>query len=180
MLSGSLNGDFGKLAAFGNKIGSLGSPATMRAISKEIADEAIFQALAGFQKEQDPYGRPWYPKKYPDGRNILRGATGKLMRGFVRLYVGADAAIIGNRAPEARFAQSGTGIYGPSKSPIRPKKGRFLRFKVAGKYVFAREVEGSRQRLIFPQKWRNSPIWSRAFKTRVSAYLRGRLSSRAA
>lgn len=175
MLSGSLTGDFNKLTAFGNKVASLGSTSTMTAVAKVIADEALFQVQVGFSQSRDPYFRPWADKKYSDGRGPLRGATGKLQRSFVRLYAGPDAAIIGSRVREAVFAQSGTGIYGPRKQPITPKRGKFLRFKAGGKWIFARQVEGSPQRLMMPQKWHSSRQWSQAFEHRVSAYLKTRI-----
>lgn len=178
MLSASLSGDFSKLTAFGERVGAFGSPATMRQISKEIADEALFQVQKGFVEQRDPYGTPWFPKKFPDGRSILRGTSGKLERSFVRLYAGPDAAIIGSKAREAVFAMSGTGIYGPSGRRITPKAGRALRFKAGGRWMFAKSVEGSRQRLMMPTPHRNSVYWGKAFQARVSAVLRARMSGR--
>lgn len=175
--SASLSGDFGALTAFGNRIGQLGSSGFMRQISKEIADEALNLVQVGFSQQRNPYGSPWFPKKYPDGRSILRGASGKLERSFIRLYAGPDAAIIGSKVREATFAQTGTGIYGPNKRPIRAK-GRAMRFKVNGRWVFATQVEGSRQRLMMPTPHRNSIYWARAFQSRVSAVLRAKLAGR--
>lgn len=175
MFSASLSGDFGALTAFSNRVAAFGSPSTMRQISKEIADEALNQVQVGFSQQRNPYGSPWFPKKYPDGRSILRGSSGKLERSFVRLYAGADAAIIGSKAREATFAQTGTGIYGPRKQPIRAK-GRAMRFKAGGRWVFAKQVEGSRQRLMMPTPHHNSIYWGKAFQARVSAFMRGRLS----
>ena len=178
MFSASLSGNFGALTAFGNRVGAFGSPAMMRQISKEIADEALNQVQKGFSEQRDPYGPPWFPKKFDDGRKILRGSSGKLERRFIRLYAGPDAAIIGSRAREATFAQTGTGIYGPRKQRITPKKGKFLRFKAGGRWVFATSVEGSRQRLMMPTPHRNSIYWGKAFQARVSAVLRSRLRGR--
>jgi len=52
----------------------------------------------------------------------------------------------------ALYVERGTGIYGPSHQPIRPKRARFLRFKVGGSrltgrgkgstVIFAKSVKG--------------------------------------
>lgn len=45
----------------------------------------------------------------------------------------------------ADFVESGTGIYGPKGTPIKPRRGKYLVFKGAeGDTVFARQVKGSR------------------------------------
>jgi phage gpG-like protein len=174
----SLSGDFSKLTAFSNRVAAFGSPALMRQISKEIADEALFQVQKGFSEQRDPYGPQWFPKKFDDGRKILRGSSGKLERSFVRLYAGPDAAIIGSKVRYAGFQQTGTGIYGPSGRRITPKNGKALRFKVGGRWMFAKSVEGSRQRMMMPSPHRNSVYWGKAFQARVSSVLRARLAGR--
>jgi hypothetical protein len=172
----SLTGDFSKLEAFGRRVEKLGSDASMRALARDIADEALFQVQKGFVEQRDPYGSPWAPKKFPDGRSILRGTSGRLERSFVRLYVGPDAVIIGSKAAYARFIQSGTGLYGPSKERIAPKKGkRAMRFKSGGRWMFAKSVEGSPARMMVPSGTRLPPDWARAIKQRTIAFLRNRL-----
>lgn len=54
-------------------------------------------------------------------------------------------ARIGSNLPYAIFVHEGTGIYGPSGQPIKPVRGRFLRFTPRGASgpVFARQVSGS-------------------------------------
>lgn len=47
-------------------------------------------------------------------------------------------------APYAAFVESGTGIYGPTGQPIRPKNGKFLVFETSEGTVFAKEVSGRR------------------------------------
>lgn len=44
----------------------------------------------------------------------------------------------------APFMEEGTGIYGPAKSPIRPKRAKVLAFNVGGRTVFARQVKGAK------------------------------------
>lgn len=59
---------------------------------------------------------------------------------------GEFAVIVGTNVSYARYVHDGTGIYGPKGTPIRPRGGRYLRFKPKGsaRYVYAREVKGMR------------------------------------
>jgi phage gpG-like protein len=175
-MRGSLTGDLDVLIRFGDSVAKLGSPDTLRAVNAALADEALFLVQDQFAKERDPYGRPWFPKKYPNGRKTLVG-SGKLIKSFRRFYLGPDCAIVGSTAFHAQFAQSGTGIYGPRKSRIYPKRAKALRFKGAGgKFIFAKSSEGSRQRLLFPVAGVPSPIWMLALRRRAQAVLRSRIT----
>jgi hypothetical protein len=60
------------------------------------------------------------------------------------LPVGVIAAG-GSTVVYARYVHDGTGIYGPSRTPIRPTSGRYLVFTPRGSSgpVFARSVKGS-------------------------------------
>ncbi len=49
----------------------------------------------------------------------------------------------------AEYQERGTGLYGPYRTPIRPKKAKVLRFQAGGRTVFARQVRGSRPRWFF-------------------------------
>jgi len=53
---------------------------------------------------------------------------------------------VGTNAKYARFVHDGTGIYGPRKTPIRPKRARVLVFKPIGssKKIFVKQVRGMR------------------------------------
>ena len=44
----------------------------------------------------------------------------------------------------ALFVSRGTGIYGPSKNPITPRRAKALVFEIAGKKVFAKSVKGQK------------------------------------
>lgn len=175
-MRGSLSGDFGGLTRFAKKIEKLSSPAALKALSRDLADEALNLAQDGFTKEQDPFGRPWFPKRYPDGRKILHGATGQLGRSFFKANVTADGFQIGNRAKHAAFVQKGTGIYGPSHKPIVPKTGKALRFRgPGGKFMFRKKSDGSPPRPILPTSGKLPAAWARAFEKRAVAFLRNRL-----
>lgn len=52
---------------------------------------------------------------------------------------------VGSLVDYARYHHDGTGIYGPTGRPIRPRNGKFLVFPGrGGGMVFAREVQGSK------------------------------------
>lgn len=174
-LSFRLDGDFGALEAWGERAGSLGSNASMRGLSRELADEGLFQVQLGFQQQRDPYGLRWARKEFPDGARILH-RSGRLRSSWRRFAVFVDGFTIGSAAWYSKFHQSGTGIYGPRKRPIRPKRAGVLRFKAGGRFRFAREVRGSVPRKMVPDRGRPSQRWSIAFRTRAIAYLSQRMS----
>jgi hypothetical protein len=75
--------------------------------------------------------------------------TGRLRSSItleIVLINGAPVARIGTVVNYARFVHDGTGIYGSSGAPIRPKKGRWLVFTPKGQSspVFAKSVRGMR------------------------------------
>lgn len=165
---GQLTGNLDALTAFGDAVGQLGGSSAMTALSRELGDEAIKLTEQGFAKEQDPYGIPWQRKRYPDGRKVLQGSTGRLAKSFAIKASGPWGVIIGSSLARSRFPQSGTGIHGPSRQPIRAKTGRALRFQSAsGATLFRRSVQGQHQRRMVPVKGLPSPIWIRAIKKRA-------------
>ena len=50
---------------------------------------------------------------------------------------------IGNSADYALAVHEGTGIYGPSGRPIRPRRAKVLRFKVGSRVIYRPQVKGS-------------------------------------
>jgi hypothetical protein len=59
-------------------------------------------------------------------------------------YKGMPAARVGTSLRRARWIHDGTGIYGPRRTPIRPKTAKRLRFKPKGgnRIVYAKSVKG--------------------------------------
>lgn len=57
-------------------------------IRTRMADETLLLIDEGFERQKDPYGTPWAPKKRPDGRRILHGPTGRLRGRWHKVYVG--------------------------------------------------------------------------------------------
>lgn len=136
-----VTGDYGKLNRWARSFGELASPGLALEVSRSMAAESIRLVEQGFEKEQDPFGNPWKPKKEPDGRKILRGKTGKL-RKWRQVHASSAGFRIASQAPYAIYHQKGTGIHGGGKGryPIFPKYKKSLRFTVGGKQVFAKSV----------------------------------------
>lgn len=59
---------------------------------------------------------------------------------------GLPAARVGTRLRYSRWVHDGTGIYGPTGQPIRPRRAKRLRFVPRGqtRVVYARQVAGMR------------------------------------
>lgn len=78
------------------------------------------------------------PRRINTGR-LRSSVTTTLVR-----VAGAPAVRVGSDVDYAVLIHNGTGIYGPSGSPIRPRSGRFLVFTPKGSstVVFARQVRG--------------------------------------
>lgn len=179
-MHGSLTGDFAALERFGKKVGDLGGARGLTALNKALGEEAIVQARDGFREERDPYGAKWPKKVFPDGNKILR-KSGKLYSGWYLSSVNAQGYTLDNREPHAKFHQGGTGIYGPSKQRIYPKKAKALsiggtqgRIASNGQFTFNkafRSVKGTPQRLMVPVAGRPSPIWLKGMKQRATKFL---------
>lgn len=78
----------------------------------------------------------------------LNRRTGRYNRSVKVIKTGLLQRTIRNEAPYALALELGTGIYGPSRRPIKPKNGTRLRFTVNGRVVFARSVKGTPPRRI--------------------------------
>lgn len=89
-------------------------------------------------------------------RNLAGGVSGpkRIDTGRLRSSIttvpstrnGELAVLIGTNVKYAIFVHGGTGLYGPRHQVIRPRRGRYLRFKVRGRarYVYAKSVKGMR------------------------------------
>lgn len=69
-----------------------------------------------------------------------------ILRGSISHKVDEEKAVVGTNLTYAPYQEMGTGIYGPRRQMITPKRSRFLRFKSGGQWVYARAVRGSRPR----------------------------------
>lgn len=73
--------------------------------------------------------------------------SGRLQRSIKakRDRVDGEAAVsVEASAKHAKFVHDGTGVYGPTGLPIRPKSRSVLKFRVGGLTVFAPSVRGQR------------------------------------
>jgi hypothetical protein len=102
-----LDGDFGKLLQWQAALREIGSPRFSFGVASEQADVAIGLVAEGFGRESDPYGKPWAPKKRPDGRRTLRGKTNRLVK-WRKTFVNQHGYGIASAAPYARHHQRGT------------------------------------------------------------------------
>jgi phage gpG-like protein len=102
-----LFGDFQTLKRWEKSIGQLASRGLAFDCANEMAEAHLRQVAREFETERDPFGKPWKPKKRPDGRKILRGKTGNLRR-FRKATINQRGYKIGTTAPYLRFHQSGT------------------------------------------------------------------------
>lgn len=131
----------------------------MGAAAKEFVDR-------GFERQEDPFGNPWAPKKEPDGRPILQGKTGTLRKWRIE-YANSEGFKISSRAPYAGVHQRGSGTYGTRGSSyvIRAKRARMLRFTVGGVPVYAKSVNhpGVIARRMEPGN-RLPALWSSVFR----------------
>jgi phage gpG-like protein len=75
-----VRGNFGKLKGWREALKK--APELMVPISKDGAEELLGKVQDGFRAQADPYGAPWAPKKFDDGRAILVGKTTRLRRGW--------------------------------------------------------------------------------------------------
>jgi hypothetical protein len=51
---------------------------------------------------------------------------------------------VGTNVKYGPYQEMGTGIYGPKRTPITPKKAKVLRFRVNGQWVSAKSVKGTK------------------------------------
>ncbi|HKO46864.1 MAG TPA: hypothetical protein VJV79_04035, partial [Polyangiaceae bacterium] len=93
------------------------------------------------------------------------------------MYVGPDAVIVGNRQRYAAF-QSGTGVYGPTGQPIKPKLGKALSFRAGGRRFAFKSVRVAPPRLMVPRKGELPFTWNRAIAPAAREYMRARLKAR--
>lgn len=76
--------------------------------------------------------------------------TGKLSSSITKhVNTTGGKATVGTNFKYAPYQEFGTGIYGIYHRPITPKRAKVLRFKVNGKWVYARSVRGVRPKKYF-------------------------------
>ncbi len=66
------------------------------------------------------------------------------LRASINIRHLSDAAIIAPGTNYALAVHEGTGIYGPKKTPIRPKNGKVLAWRSGSGWIFARSIKGQK------------------------------------
>jgi hypothetical protein len=98
-----LTGDFGKLDQWARAIDSLASDASIAHVSRKMAGEALQLVDDSFDRQRDPFGNPWAPRKKPVPRLIGRGKTGAL-RKYRRKHADKDGFVIGTSNRASKYA----------------------------------------------------------------------------
>jgi len=148
-------GDFKKLNKWGQKLQK--APDALKVVSRQMAEETIELIRDGIEDGRDPYGEPYAPLKLRDGRPLQD--TGR-MKVWERRAVTASGFTVQSPVQYAIYHQRGTGIYGPTKRPIKPVKAQALRIPVrGGNPIFVQKVAGTPQRRMVPEGGRLPSKW---------------------
>jgi len=100
-----------------------------RALMTRIGRVMKTDTQMNFRRGQSPQGETWAPLKSRSGQPLRK--TGRLMRS-IDYQASDDEVVIGTNVK-----------YGPTHqfgAVIRPKNGKLLRFKIGGRFVFAKKV----------------------------------------
>lgn len=108
----------------------------LQPVLDDIAEDVVQRAKARFGTSAGPDGAPWKPKKQPDGRPPLVGASGNLRRQIVRQAAGPDAVQIAATMAYSAIHQFGGRIARAAGSvTVRHRttaKGELLRSQIMG------------------------------------------------
>lgn len=99
-----------------------------KALMEACAEALVSGTLKRFQDEQDPQGKPWAPVARP-GKALTDTAR---LRNSIDYAIAGDTILVGSNVVYALIHQMG--------GTIVPKKGKYLKFKVGGKWVNAKQV----------------------------------------
>lgn len=132
----SVRGDFRGLDRLLRGFERLTRPGALVEVSRAAAEGAMGALHDRFRTATDPYGQRWKPslRAQLEGGQTLSD-TGRLRRSFSVQNVSPRGFAIGTNVIYAATHQFG--------ATIRPKRARFLRFRLAGgqgPLVFAKEV----------------------------------------
>ena len=124
---------------------------------------AVIAMTAAQTRIRTKNGGTWEPQAFDVGKGTLMHRTGALMRSLSMsgdassgnvvedlpdgLRVGTNLKTPDGRFSIARLMQYGTGVYGPTGQPIKPKNGKALMIVLPdGSAFFRRSVKGSPKR----------------------------------
>jgi phage gpG-like protein len=132
-------------------------------LQKRLGQTAVAQAQLGVRQGRDPYGTPWAPLTSREGRP-LRQTGNNIQRSWTAGGETPDSFKFGSR-----FKYLATHQYGAT---IRPVRARGLRFKIAGQFVFARQVTIPRRQLVPEQDTGGlGKRWTSAFDRTIKRFM---------
>lgn len=146
-----------RLTAWGKAFAQL--PPVMKAMPKDLAEEAVDLTKQSFERQADPYGKPWAGLKLRSGR-ILQKTGG--LKGSINRKTTPRGFVISVGRTYGAYHQLGTGLYGRSRRRIVPKRKKALGPIQPGN-LFFRSVKGSPRRAFLPYRGL-PPEWGKAFK----------------
>lgn len=154
-------GDFAALEAFSDRLDKI--PKSHRIITKNLAEETIGLIRDGFEKSEDPYGKPWSHPVFRNGRPMED--TGGLKASWKRRSASSKRFSVSSTKVYARYLQEGTGLYGPRRRTITPVRAKALRIPIrGGSPLYRSSVRGLRPRKMvpkpgyLPRRWRHRYI----------------------
>ncbi len=98
------------------------APKALGSVSRNGAEEIVGLIKDEFRTESDPYGKPWKPKKVPDGRKVLSGKTSNLKGGWHVTKANDHGFTVAPFVDYAAPHQTGT-RRGLPKRPMVPDRG---------------------------------------------------------
>jgi len=154
----SFTGDFAKLNKWLKKLER--APEVLDLVGKQLAEETIELIRDGFESETDPYGNPWAPLKLRTGR--ILSDKGGLRSSWHQVSSSRRGFEVASGKLYAKWHQGGTGIYGPRKQRIVPKRSRALGPINPGG-LFFRSVKGTPKRRMVPSRGPLPAAWRRRY-----------------
>lgn len=148
----TFSGDFRALDRFASQVSKAQSSLVIT--SKQLAEETVDLIREGFELGQDPYNADWEPLVIRQGRPLED--TGGLKSSWHHSDVDRDGFRVESAKDYAVYHQRGTGIYGPTRTEIRPVRAKVLRIPGVG---FRSSVKGTPVRRMVPDAGRLSTKW---------------------
>lgn len=166
-----ITGDWGDLDSLIDGLRRIQDDANRSGLAESLAHSLIDGAHQCFADSADPYGRPWAPLVIRDGKPLLD--SGQLRNSIHAAEASAVKIRIASNAVYSDHVALGTGIYGPTRQPIRPRDAKALRIPGVG---LRASVKGSPPRPFFPSDARGlPPMWRSELEEAVIEWLEEQL-----
>lgn len=126
----AVSGDFDALEALGGALAAIGLGAFKRGVLPQLAEASVTEVRNGFRRAVDPYGVPWLPLRWRQGRPLRD--TGRLGNSFAG-SVTSDGFSVASNASYAAVHQGGAGFVRRGGATARTNSGRFASHSATGK-----------------------------------------------